>query len=106
MGLWFGFSKLPERHEEYERMKLKNIRHGRVYSSCEFYPECDEAYDPGYIKVSVESREVIEQRDSKFPEWHGRYAHYAKREILNLRAEGNHSREKVIEWVKDTSSEF
>lgn len=90
----------------FEKMTLKNIRHGRTYSSCEFYPECDEAYEPGYVKVAVDTREVIEQRDSKYPIWHGRYAHYAKREILNLRADGNHRREITIEWKIDSSSSF
>ena len=84
-----------------EKLMLKNIKHGRVYSSCEFYPQGDETYDPGYVKVSVESREVLEQRDSKYPIWHWRYAHYAKREILNLRAEGNHCKERIIEWDND-----
>ena len=87
-----------------ERMTLKNIKHGRAYSSCEFYPEEDEAYEPGYIKVAVDTREVIEQRDSKYPVWQWYYAHYAKREILNLRADRNRCKEKSLEWVKGKDS--
>ena len=104
--LWGIPPKLFKIPEEREKMTLKNIKHGRTYSSCEFYPDGDESYEPGYIKVSVETRDVIEQRESGYPVWHGRYAHYAKREILNLRAEGKRCKERTVEWIKDAFSDF
>ena len=103
------FGRLPSIfgcHDTHEKMTLKNIKHGRVYSSCEYYPEGDEAYAPGYIKVSVETREVLEIRESEYPIWHGRYAHYAKRAILNLRADRNHCKEFELNWIKDLYSDF
>ena len=98
--------KRVECPEIVEKMTLKNIKHGRVYSSCEYYPDGDESYTAGYIKVSVDTRDVLEHRESEYPVWHGRYAHYAKREILNLRANGNHCREASIKWIKDPNSDF
>lgn len=99
-------NKVLDRPEIVEKMTLRNIKHGRVYSSCEYYPEGDESYTAGYIKVSVETREVLELRESEYPVWRGRYAHYAKREILNLRANGNRCREFSIKWIKDPNSDF
>ena len=84
-----------------EKLLIKNIKHRKLYSSSEFYPEGDEAYSPGYIKVDVLTRDIIEQRDSLYPIWHWKYAHYARREILNLRAEGKHCKEQEIEWFND-----
>ena len=88
-----------------EKLVLKNIKHGRTYSSCEFYPEGNETYLPGYIKVDVATRDILEQRDSVYPIWHWKYAHYARREILNLRAEGNHCKERDVEWINEPPCE-
>ena len=99
-------SKVKIEYDIYECMLLKNIKHGKTYSSCEFYPEADEAYEPGYVKVNIETNEVVEQRGSKYPIWHGRYAHYAKQEIVSLRVDRNHCKQKLVEWVKNKSSDF
>ena len=93
-------------HDTYEKMMLKNITHGKGYSSCEYYPECDTSYAPGYIKVNIETREVIEHRESENPCYKGRYSHYAKREILNLRKDSNYRKEWTFGWVKDLYSDF
>ena len=90
----------------YENMLIKNIKHGKGYSSCDYYPECNEMFAPGRIKINVENREIIEHIESRNPCYRARYAHYAKREVLNLRAERNYKKESVIEWIKDNNSDF
>ena len=93
-------------HDTYEKMTLKNITHGKTYSSCEYYPECDETFSPGYIKVDIETREVIEHRESEHPCYKGRYSHYAKREMLNLRNNSHYARVWTFNWIKDLYSDF
>ena len=88
-----------------ECMLLRNIKHGYGYSSCDYYPQAKMAY-PGYIKVSTETREIIEHVQSKYPGMENRYPHYARREILNLRADHDHRREHLFKWIKDPYSDF
>lgn len=91
--------------DAWETMVLKNIKHGRGYSRCDYYPEGCEEY-PGHIKVSTETREIVEHEESDYPGLHRRYAHYAKREILKLRAEHDHRKEHTFSWRKDPYSDF
>jgi len=88
-----------------ESMLLSNIKHGRRYLSCAYYPEEDLRY-PGYIKVDVLSRETVEHVESDSPKYHERYSRYAKRELLKLSACHDHRSDHSFSWVKDPYSSF